>query len=463
MSIRGRTINIGLPPQPNKDIEGFEAFLPAYSDIRNGFLTDAGNWNKRPGFAEKWDLSSDKPVDLLIPVGVGYAVTEDGYIYRLDTQAQLSGGNLAGTARPQYDQQNDDIIIVDGGPPIKVRDNEVSLLGGDPPLAKYVARISSYCIMCGHDATEVRFSASGNHENWPAANFFNVKKTGELIVNVLSFKGYLYFFKSRSIEPWMPRYSATTTFVRNDGSLIEKGCGAGDSVVQANDTFYWYGHDGDFYGLMGNIPKIISRAYRVEIGKLTNPSEIYGFDCRDENKIRWIAGSDGKCFCYDYKHHIFFEDNTWDHGQWERMPMASYMEFDNKKYFGNYDCDSKVFELSTDHENDNGKPIRVFRRFFLPLSKTGRSARVNKLRFRVKSGVATSSVTAPVFELRYRFDRGAWSKLQQISLGAVGEYNPYTDVYALGAGREIEIEIIETSATDFLLTDLWITIQELQV
>jgi hypothetical protein len=194
-----------------------------------------------------------------------------------------------------------------------------------------------------------------------------------------------------------------------------------------------------------------------------NPGEIYGFDYEKEHCIRWFAPTDGKCFRVDYaKGNLFSEDNYWDHGQWERLPVNSYMELNNKQYFGSYNNDGLIHEWSEQYKTDAGKPIRCARNFALRLSGNGNQAKVNRARFELKRGVATPSITTPYMNFRYRFDGGTWSGDNLISLGKVGDYNNYQDLFALGIGRRMEIELTHTDNTDFNLLGLYLTVEQLR-
>ena len=461
--IRGDTKNIGINPVANKNVDPDEVFVPVHIDLRNGYLTDGGYWAKRPGYSTFRDVGVDESIHALIPAASGYAITFSGRIYDLTvTPTELTGARLSGDYRPTWDRQGDEIAICDGGAPVKISGGISSLLADSPPRARFISRLGSYTIMSGHDDTEVKYSAPGNFENWTSggAGFFNVKKTGEIIRNQIVHRERLFLFKDKSIEIWT-NVGGSSPFVRHDGLYIEKGTEADYSVVQANDTIYWLGDDLDFYVLAGQEAKEISRLYREEITKLHSPGSVYGLHFRNEKKIRWFAPFDGKCFVFDYVKNIFSEDNAWAHGQFERMPINSYMELNNKQYFGDYEGTGNVYQWSHDFEDDNGAEIRMYRRFKLVPSPRGHNVKVNRLRFRVKRGVATDGETTPEAFWRYRLDKGPWSVYEHIDLGVKGDDDPWVDFTSLGTGRELEIELVETDAVDFLVTNMNLTVREL--
>ena len=463
--IRGQTKNIAIGPVGYKDLDPEEIFFPYHIDLRNGKLTKVGNWKKRPGYVEQWDVTDNYAVHLLIPESTGYAVNTEGQVYLLagsiGTATELTGQALAGTYRPTWANHNDLTIICDGGPPVKIEAGDTALLGGSPVNARFCARISSYLLLAGHDPTEFVWSAVGNPENYTdsGTGFANIQKAGETIRNMKALRENLFFFKDKSIEVWV-YLGGATPFVRQDGAWMNKGLGADDSVVQANDTFYWYGDDGDFYVRDGGQPRVISTAYRKELDALVDPSSMYGFDCRKESVIRWMAPTDGRCFVYDYVQGNFSEDNAWANGQFERLPINAYMELNKEQYFGDYEPTGKVYHWSHDHKNDNGSPIRVYRRFALIPFESGHRGRYNRLRFRFKRGEGALGTTPEVF-FRYRFDKEAWSAYEYLDMGVSGEHNPWIDTHNLGVGKEIEIEVVSTDDVDFILTHMNLTIREL--
>lgn len=468
MSIRGEVKNVAILPIGNKNVDPIETVVPAQIDVRNGFISDLGNWSKRPGYVEYKNLGVDEPISLLIPIDNGYAVSLIGKVFKnvLIAPIEMTGAIVGGSSRPTFAVHDNTIVLCGGNIPIKIVNGVVSTLGGSPPNAKFVDRISSYTIMSGgFSDTKWNWSASNNPENWTTGNSgsADVKLDGQRIMNMKVFKEVIYFFKEKSIEVWILLGAAAAPFVRQEGAWIGKGLGAEDSLITANDKLMWFGHDGDFYELEGIQPKVIpgSASYRKRIDSLQRPEKIVGFDFRKEGKVRWFAPIDGVCFVYDYKYGTFSEDNTWDHGQWERLPINSYIEMNNKQYFGSYDYDGKIYEWSHDYKDDDGKPIRVYRKLRIIPSEKGNKVRFNRMGLRFKPGVATSGVTNPIMFYRYRFDGKLWYGYFQPSLGVVGTTNPWKHKAPLGVGREMEIEIIETDAVDFILTHMNLTVREL--
>lgn len=464
--IRGVTKNILLLPVANKNIDEAENFVPSQIDIRNGHITDSANWERRPGYAERWDLGVDEAVTLLIPDSNGYAVTGDGKIWDLMDQGQVGTTTLDGSNRPQYvvfqptSSATKQVIIVDGGTVTKIESGTTGALGGSPPSFKFIGTLDGYVIGCGHNDIDFRWSALEDAETWAAANTNSVLGDGEKIRYFLVHRRNLMFFKDRSIEQWSnvggDRVWARTFY-------IERGCGADYSVVKggsgASETLYWFASDGDFYRLNGVTPDVISGSYRKVLDTLTTKSEIYGFDFRKESRIRWFAPTDKKCFVYDYRQNVFSEDNQWEDGDWSNLPIESYMELSGDALIGDSGVTGKIYSWSQDFSKDGSLPIRLYRKFAVTMAPDGFNARANRLRLRVKRGAV--SATNPVATIRWRIDRGDWELPETLDLGNVGDREPYIDIYGLGIGREIEFEMVETDTPKFLVTHAHLTAEPL--
>lgn len=478
MSIKGKTINVALSPKTYKDLEPFETIIPYNIELRNGHLTDVGNWKKRKGFSSTatWDISNNKAINLLIPESTGYAVDSDGHVYKLsenDSSVQLYKGTfLTGSYRPIWCKHGNDIVIANGGNNIiKISNNDVIDLGGSPPVGiRFIDVLDGYLIGCGWTTnfiwnsnsvspTSFIWSDLTNNDSWSAVNFLDVTGNKENIENFKVKNREAFFFKSNSIEVWF-NSGSTTTFDRK--LWINIGLGASYSLVEANNSFYFYGSDGNFYQLNGYNYQIISKSYKKEIDKLNHPEDIYGFHFEKEMLIKWYSPVDGKCFVYDYVKKIWSEDNIHDGSGWQRMPINSYMKLNNQEYFGDYEPTGKIYKLSEDEKKDGDNSIRVQRKFALMLSDNGSRGIVRKAVFRVKK-TQESGVTDPVLIFKWRFDQGPWINAVHIDISNFSGFNnrdPYISLANLGVGREVEIDLVEVDAVDFFLTHLLLTVDQ---
>ncbi len=484
MGSAGETFNVALAPQGAKQLLPAEAIAPQHLELRNVVRTDGGNTKSRPGYAQEWSLGVAESVVLLMPFrrtstgGLGFAVTSSGLIYELlpSQQKQLYSGPLVdGTFRPCWDVFDGIPIVVSGQTPIKINataatgTHTVEALGGSPPAARFISVIADRVVLSGQNDTQFNWSDAGNAEIWPASNFSNVTGHGQRIRMQYTRGTDLYFFKDYDVEVWA-HIGGDEVFGRSviipilDKKRAERGI-QGFSVVLAGDParFFFYA-DGDFWVLNGGNPQRISLTYKREVGNIPNVDGMYGYDFSFEHVIRWFEPVSGRCFAFDYRNDNFTEDNKWTAGAWERLPIYSYMEMQDKAFIGDYDPTGKVYEWDDDIYTDNGSPIRVYRKLRLLLDpKKNHKARWNTLLCRMERGQGAIG-SDPTLQVRWALDGADFTPNQSVSLGeasvSVGEsgnYNPYVEIKSLGVGREALLELVQYAGVRHLLTHLTVT------
>lgn len=423
----------------------------------------AGLWNNGVGIDVPIAPGAIQPI--IVETGTTWTSTPQALTEA--TTELVTDGMLRGRVRPTWANANGQIVIVNGNMPIAVQARRFRKLAGNPPKANFVAENQSYLILAAGDKDGVRFqwSSPADIDSWPAENFNEVLREGERIRMMLSLGHELWFFCDHHIEVWI-NIGGEGVWARQ--RIIRKGTLAGHSVVAANDTAYFLGDDRDFYVLDGDSPRVISAEIRAELDKLTEVQNIYGFDFRAEHAVRWFAQTNEKCFRYDYLNQVFSEDNT---AIDSRLPFASHMELDGKTYLGDYTPTGLIYEWSQGYRTDNGTAIRVPRTMRVPLSADGTMAKVHRLRCRVqrergagaKSGPNTIFGIPAQILVRWRLDEKGWMPYRQLDLEKINMQRPFVDVHNLGVGREITLELVETFARKYLLTDVYLTVEGLSV
>jgi hypothetical protein len=470
-------LNIAVTPRGTKDQgtnrqvpssgPSVDIMAPDHIELRNGKLTKSGSWKKRPGASTSKNLSVDESIAELIPHNIGYAVTNEGKVFRFDKSTEITGARLTGGNRIQWDVYGNKIILCDGSIIVYIDTsiNKVAVLSKDPsfPRAKFITRVGNVTLYAGHDPTQIVYSATDAPDDVSTASgggTFDAQKTGETVRNMKSLRSEVYLFKDKRIEVF-GYVGGNIPFRRIDGAWVEQGCGADYSVVKALGTFFWYGDDNRFYVLEGSAAREIPRGHVREAQKLSRPSEVYGIHFPTESVIRWFAPSDGKCFVYDYKNDSFSEDSAWKHGQNERLPIKSFMRFKNKDYYGDWEETGKIKEWSYEHQDDDGEPIRVERLLRVRPSTRGHRVRYDGVRFRFNRGISTSNAINRYLMFRYNPDEKGWSNYRRIDLGATGDYRPSIEERNLGTAREMLFHIVETDAVEHVMTHMELTVQEL--
>lgn len=459
----------------------------------------------------------NNPIVLLIPESTGYAIDSQGFGYKLatpPTAAGLTGEHLTGNERPTYcvhqstPEADKLIILANGSDIMKIEhgDTAMAALGGFPPRGvKFVATLDTFVIAAGWNDMDFAWSKAEDAEDWERqdengnitddgtgdlTHFNRVLSDGEAIKMIKVNERDLYFFKSHSIEIWV-NVGGDSVFARkqfinlaqdtNKNNKLDANSLAGHTVVFANDApHFWYG--GEFWRLNGNRPESISSQWRKYLDKeVKAPQRMYGFNYRKEHLIRWFNPHGNKCFVYDYQKNTWSEDNEWSgDGRWRKMRHNSYMELNRQAYVGDVNPTGKIYHWDRKYKTDDGDPIRVYRDLAAIFGDDGNDYQVNRLRLRFKRGVETGPHQQddkrpnqvegndpeehdPKLLVRWRMDKGDWQFYEPIDMGKKGQIRPWAeeDIYSLGIGREIEVELVETAAVDYLLTHLLVTAESL--
>jgi hypothetical protein len=372
---------------------------------------------------------------------------------------EIPGHRLAAGRRPTW-ANYDGTLIIANGELLAIAPNATvaSFVNGGPPAARFVVVMDSYVVLAGWDAVTFRWSSVNTMDEYPVGSENQVLAEGEEI-RMLQRRGQaLYFFKDKSIEVWV-NVGGDEVWARQ--GIINRGTPAGYSVVLADDTFYWFANRGEFCRLNGNRAEPISKDAARSLSSLVHPEEIYGLDFPREHVIRWFAPSIGRTWVFDYEHNLFSEDYAWRFDERAMLPIAAYMELGGHAYVGGSDVGGYVSEWSEAFETDAGETIRVERQLRTGLSADATSARVNRLRLRLKRGASDHNALHPSLMLRWALDEAHWTPYELVDLGAVGEIDPYIDFHQLGIGNEIRLELIETGIMDTLVTYAALTSERL--
>jgi hypothetical protein len=68
---------------------------------------------------------------------------------------------------------------------------------------------------------------------------------------------------------------------------------------------------------------------------------------------------------------------------------------------------------------------------------------------------------SPALLVRWAFDEGEYSPYNVVDLGQAGDRDPYVDLFKLGVGRELKLEIVQTDSAVHLMTHANLTLKTL--
>lgn len=430
------------------------------SKFDNLILSQAGSSIGRPGLSSFTMISNSAISNCTIFNNHIFAVTEDRVFWKIDSAGTVTNlvgadGLLGGSDRPTFASDGTYLAIAGGGVPMRWDGtNDVENMPGSPPSTNEIVFMDGYWLAI--DDTDIRWAGptAVTRETWSAADFFQPEGQPDDPVSIKILQKELFIFGDESLEVWQNFGDASVPFRRV--FFVDIGTSARQSIVQANNTLWFLDEDRRFVFLNGRTPQIVSiPALDREIQRLTTVSDCFGnvIQIDGNNLITWTFPTEGKCYVFDYARSQYigewygFEDSAKTRF---RMNSHVYWRSENKHYVGDYD-DGTIWELSAGAYSDGSLPRRCRRRSGEIDHGTGNRKRNNSYRFHVKRGVATTSVTDPKMEVRFRDDGKPWSNPYHVSLGQIGDELSVIKIHNTGIYRKRQIEVVCTDAVDFKL------------
>lgn len=163
---------------------------------------------------------------------------------------------------------------------------EMSFLGGCPPLASHVLTNSSRILANDTqlDQTKIRYSDISQgivdfsaHENWAPSpggpGFFTAEARSDSLIACAENTNDIFLFGTTSLQLFSPDTSVTFA----PSITKESGCLAAYSPVKVDTRYVWLDHLTRFISSDGREVVDVGGAIQATLDQLTNPSDCYGY------------------------------------------------------------------------------------------------------------------------------------------------------------------------------------------
>lgn len=292
--------------------------------------------------------------------------------------------------------------------------------------------------------------------SWNPLSFAQASGSPDLIQAIKVFNREIYLFGARSCEVWENDGSAST-FSRIPGGMIEAGCSAPFSVIQDENSLYWFDENRRLIRFAGKSIERLSTKFDRQLQGLSTFSDCRAFKIQQDGYVLFVFTFPQADKTYVYN------QSTDDWAEWGRYIYSDaeyerwiaqcyvYAEGWGTHLIGRRDK-LVVAELSKNYFNDDGDVSRLYRLTGHIDYGTSKVKQSNELRFRAKRGVGLSTAT-PKLMLRYKIDNREWSNIKEFSLGDVGEYNLILRDTRRKQFRTIQYEFSATDAVDIVFSD----------
>ncbi len=429
---------------------------------RNLIRGQSGAMTDRPGLLDFANIGS------YAVLGLSYfkksntvvAVTNEGTdarklwsITQAGVVTDITGTVLAGSSRPVFANDGDFLAIAGGGTPLTwAGTGTTTAMTGSPPSCTHIAYLDGYWLLHLLADQEIRWAGptSAARLTWSSSNFFSAERLPDDIVTQAVLQREFYAFGRESTEIFQ-NFGASVTAPFSPTFFLESGTLSPYSLIKADNTLFWLDQNGDFVRMEGRTPVIISEDVAKDIKSFTKTDCFASHFKLGEGRhmIGWTFPTDERTFVYDYKNKEWSEWDTQINGLPDRLNINAhcYVPEWGTHLVGD-PAIGKVYTLSPTTKVDGSYPLRRIRRMTIDWGTNARK-RSNYYMFSVKRGVATSTVTNPVFQVRVNDDNKGWSEPKLIPLGATGSDTGSIRVRMGGIYRKRELEVSVTDACEF--------------
>lgn len=401
-----------------------------------------------------------EPIRGLKPVGGLLYVVAGTLFYSVDTTGTITSlGTVAGADYVDIIYSATQIMIAAGdvGYVYTIATAAFAqITDNDFPGASSATFMDGSAIISKPNSGAAYVSDLNDFASYDALNFTTEETSPDDLLAIRDDRKELWMFSQNTVVPYGRNPALPFPFQRASQVVLEMGCIAKGSIVQADNSFLWLGNREAEGGLAvwraaGYTP------IRVSTHAIEQKIEEFGF-----------AASDAIAFTYMLAGHVFYVLNFPSYGtfvldlstglwhEWIRTGDAwsrwtHHAFFNNKHIVGG--PDGILAELSSGTYEDLG--VRIERKMVSPaFDADGQALRVSMLEFEIGAGrgLTTGQGSDPQLMIRYSKDAGrTWSNERMRSVGKIGQYNARPIVRNLGRAREWAFEISFTDPSPYTI------------
>lgn len=257
----------------------------------------------------------------------------------------------------------------------------------------------------------------------------------------------LFFGKGTSSELWYNSANPQgSPFSRSPNGFLEYGVATPDSLVQQDNSLFWFAPDKTFRRLDGGTAVRISQhGIESAIERFTTISDCYGIPYTQEGHlfIAWSFPFEGRTFVYDCTTKEWHERDSLGYGAWR--PNFIIQAYD-KQIVGD-SRSGKLGILDSSTHEEWGEPQRIRWRYQTVYAQRNKVLHKRfELVLNAGSGTLSGQGQNPLATLRYSNDGGMTYITRQVKpIGRRGNYRTSTVWWQLGESKDrvYEIEITD--------------------
>jgi hypothetical protein len=272
---------------------------------------------------------------------------------------------------------------------------------------------------------------------------------GSLLTTAVDHRN-LWLFGPNAIDVFYNSGAANFPFEYIQGSHMDIGCAAKDSVTNLYGTLLWLGQDkngqGIVYQAAGFQPQRISTLSVEEaLRSYSSISDATAWTYQDAGHSFYVLNfpTANATWVFDMQTKLWHERAYLSSGVLQRHRAQTHVLFNQKHIVGDY-ANGKIYELSRSYFDDDGNPMPKIRRSPHVSSDMVRQF-FSQFELDFEAGVGldgTTQGTNPQVILRWSDDGGhSWSNEHWGSLGKIGQTRWRAQWQRLGSARSRVFEI----------------------
>jgi len=314
----------------------------------------------------------------------------------------------------------------------------------DFPGSRYVTESDGYFVHVVPDNSGEFFVSNQNDGlNFDALNFATAEAGGDPLVAAFANHGEVWLFGTETIEPWAVNGSSLFPFSPISSTLIERGCSAGFSVENYDNTVVWIGDDRIVYRANGYVPERIStHAIEKVLAESNDLSQVQGsWHTIDGHTFYMLKYVGLWTFLYDAATGMWHERHTFGNESWAYgYPINTY----NTVLVGG--DNGNLYQMDLSATTDAGTTISYEATSPETFANTAR-IEISRFQLDIKVGIGLNDGQGsdPQAMLMWSKDGGnTWSSEHWRSMGKIGEYRRRVIWRRLGQCFQIIFKVVVT-------------------
>lgn len=359
-----------------KDLASSRAYINSVLSGGGSVVIQSRSASQPNGVWSEWydsafDLSLLHPANYYIQVRLIYTLLNDSASvstdslkinYDTNSEVEVLTSDMASSELFNFATLLDKVIIINGINAPRVYDGEnISLLNGNPPYAKYIVTHKNRIFMANTNSNPSRlyFSDILNIESWPVLNFIDINPNdGDEITGLLPYGDYLIITKKQSI--WLLTGEGINTFAVKR-IHADKGCYAPRSLTIVDGYLCFVSDDGIYFSDLSKCVLISERIknYWNKLNKRRlNQAASYYLD----HKL-YVAVPEGNSM---YNNAVIVYDTLRKSFACIRKNInlscfASYREAGSITYLAGSSIKGQVYKLNEGYSDDNNPITFVYK------------------------------------------------------------------------------------------------------